>query len=110
MVASKRKILWDSKAIDSLKSIFFYLKFKASLIVVNQVRDKILNEVKSLNSFPEKYPKEPNLLNLKGDFRFKLVWNYKIIFEVLPDRILILDIFHTSRNPIKISQKDSKPD
>lgn len=103
MVTPKRKILWDSKAVDSLKSIFLYLKFRASLNVANRVRDKILKEVKTLPSFPYKSPKEQYLGDLNGDFRFKLVWNYKIIFEVLPDRILILDIFHTSRNPVDIS-------
>ncbi|MFN4000234.1 type II toxin-antitoxin system RelE/ParE family toxin [Algoriphagus sp.] len=86
------------------------MKFKASLKVANQVRDKILKEVKSLSSLPKKHPIEPYLSDLSGDFRFKLVWNYKIIFEVLPDRILILDIFHTSRNPVKISSKDSFSD
>jgi plasmid stabilization system protein ParE len=109
MVALKRKIIWDSRAIDSIKSIFIFLKYKASLKVANQVRDKILREVRALTLIPEKNPKEPYLADLSGDFRFKLVWNYKIIFEVLPDRILILDIFHTSRNPIKISAEDSNP-
>jgi plasmid stabilization system protein ParE len=53
---------------------------------------------------PRKYQKEPNLADIAGEFRYLIVWSYKIIFEIEEDRILILMIFHTSRNPEQISK------
>ena len=49
--------------------------------------------------FPEKFEKEPVLKDEPGNYRYKVVWSYKIIYEVTTEAIYILDIFHTSRNP-----------
>lgn len=100
------KIKWDTKAVDSLKAIYDFYKNAASIAVANKVKTKILKEIKGIVFFPEKLPQEPNLKELNGDFRFKLVWNCKVIFELKDQEILMLDIFHTSRNPKKIKSKD----
>ncbi|MBN7813177.1 type II toxin-antitoxin system RelE/ParE family toxin [Algoriphagus sp. H41] len=85
--------------------MFFFLRFRASLETATKVRDRIVREVRSLVPFPQKGSLEPCLENFEGEFRFKIVWSYKIIYEVKEDRINVLDIFHTSRNPSDIQNK-----
>ncbi|GMQ26594.1 hypothetical protein Aoki45_32770 [Algoriphagus sp. oki45] len=69
------KIKRDTKAADSLKTIYDFYKNTASIAVAIKVKTKILKEVKDIVHFPQKLPKEPNLKELNGDFRFKLVWS-----------------------------------
>ncbi len=102
---TERGIFWDVRAKESLKNIFYYLKSKASVDTATRVRNKLIQEVKSIVLFPEKGALEPNLKTLEGEFRFKIVWSYKIIYEVRSERIYILDIFHTSRNPVDIKKE-----
>ena len=53
---------------------------------------------------PHKYVEDPFLKDEPGDIRFKVIWNYKIVYEITQDRVIILDIFHTSRDPSNLKQ------
>jgi predicted nucleic acid-binding protein len=46
-----------------------------------------------------------HIVNLERNNRFKVVWSYKIIYEVTDKAIYILDIFHTSRDPSNIKRR-----
>ncbi len=105
MVKKKSKIIWDDEAKRSLRSIYDYLKNKESITVAKKVATTIVKETRTLNQFSDKFSEEPYLKKEPENFRFKVVWSYKIIYEVTPDAIFILDIFHTSRNPVNISKK-----
>jgi plasmid stabilization system protein ParE len=71
------------------------------------VRTAILKETQTFIIFPEKFQEEPYLKDEPGNYRSKVIWSYKIIYEVTPKAILILDIYHTSRDPsnIKLTKK-----
>jgi plasmid stabilization system protein ParE len=105
MVRKKLLIIWDNEAKRSLRSIYDYLKTKESIPVAKKVRNEILMQSRSLGQFPEKFAEEPNLKKEAGNFRFKVIWSYKIIYEVSDETILILDIFHTSRDSSNIRRK-----
>jgi plasmid stabilization system protein ParE len=96
------KIIWDDEAKKSLRSIYEYIKTRESANAAKRVRNTIVKQTKDLSLFPEKFAIEPTLENLEGNFRFKVIWSYKIIYEVTPDSILVLDIFHSSRDPLNI--------
>ena len=98
----KLSIIWDDEAKRSLKSINEYIKSRESTRVAAKVRSEITRQIKTLNQFPEKFEEESILKSEVGNFRYKVIWSYKIIYEVTPDVIYILDIFHTSRNPSNI--------
>lgn len=102
MVRKKLPVVWDNEAKRSLRSIYDYLKHRESVTVAKKVTNAILKQTKNLGLFPEKFAEEPNLKNLPGNFRFKVIWSYKIIFEITKDAVFILDIFHTSRDPSSI--------
>ena len=102
MVKKKIPIIWDNEAKKSLRSIYYYIKARESVRAARKVRDKIISETRSLNNFPEKFEQEHNLENELGNIRYKVVWSYKVIYEVTDESIYILDIFHTSRDPSSI--------
>jgi len=45
---------------------------------------------------------EPLLAHKKTEYRFIVVWSYKIIYKVASDHVTISKVFHTSRNPNKL--------
>ncbi len=95
----KLNIVWDNEAKKSLRTIFLYIKNRESLAQAIRVRKKITEQARALSLFPEKFVEEFNLKSEKGNYRFKAIWSYKIIYEVTSETIFVLDIFHTSRDP-----------
>ncbi len=105
MVKKKVRIIWDEEAKRSLRTIYNYIKKRESVEVARKVRNKITSQVKSLIDFPEKFEREPHLADEPGNFRSRMIWSYKIIYEVTNEGIYILDIFHTSRDPSNIKKR-----
>ncbi|SMG11683.1 Plasmid stabilization system protein ParE [Marivirga sericea] len=105
MVKKKLDIIWDDEAKKSLRSIYSYIKKRESIDVAKKVRNEIVARSKSLSDFPEKFEEEPNLKDELGNYRYKVIWSYKIIYEITSKAILILDIFHTSRDPSNIKKR-----
>ncbi len=105
MVKKKLDIIWDDEAKKSLRSIYSYIKKRESIDVAKKVRNEIVARSKSLSDFPEKFEEEPNLKDEPGNYRYKVIWSYKIIYEITSKAILILDIFHTSRDPSNIKKR-----
>lgn len=104
MVKKKMKIIWDDEAKKSLWHIYFYIKSREPVEVACKVRDKIITQTKTLDGFPEKFEKEHNLDEEAGNYRYCVMWSYKIIYEFTEETIYILDIFHTSRDPLNIKK------
>lgn len=104
MVNKEIKIIWDDEAKRSLRSIFNYIKNKESVRVAKKVKNEIVALTKELVIFPEKFEKEPVLKDEPENYRYKVIWSYKIIYEVTDEAIYILDIFHTSRDPFRIKK------
>jgi len=99
MVKKNYKVIWDDQAKASLRRIFNYIKNKESVEQSINVRNKIRNLAKSLGFMPHKYVEDPFLKDESGDIRFKAIWSYKIVYEITSDTVIILDVFHTSRDP-----------
>ena len=102
MVKKKLKVIWDDEAKYSLRSIYHYIKKRESVEVARKVRNKIASSARTLNDFAEKLEEEPVLRSEPGNYRYKVIWSYKIIYEVTEGAIYIVDIFHTSRDPSNI--------
>ena len=105
MVKKKAGIIWDDEAKRSLRNIYNYIKNQESPDVAGKVIKEIADQAKLLNDFPNKFEQELRLKGESGNFRYKVVWSYKIIYEVTPEMIHILDIFHTSRDPSNIKKR-----
>jgi len=94
-----RQVEWHPVAIKSLEDIFLFI-FEQSPQNAAMVYQQLLELAETANLFPEKYPLEKSYFN--PAVRFIPKWNYKIVYQILEDKILILKIFPTHQNPDKL--------
>ncbi len=98
---SKLRIKWSLYAKQSLYLIIEYIKLD-SPANAKMVKKALILLAGTLNEFPEKFPKDPYISKNKGNFRFVSKWNYKIVYEIIKEEIIIIDIFHTAQSPDKL--------
>ena len=101
----KYKVIWDTFAKASLKSIVEYIK-EDSPSAAQKVKSELLKLAKSLNDKPNRFSKEPYLADREGNYRSVSKWSYKIIYKVTETQVYILDIFHTRKDPSEIEELD----
>ena len=99
MVKRNYKVIWEDQAKASLRSIYNYIKRKESTDQARIVSSEIRDFSKSLGFMPHKYAEDPFLKDEPGDIRFKVIWSYKLVYETTKEEVIILDVFHTSRDP-----------
>ncbi len=87
MVKKKLRILLDDEAKNALRNIYNYIKKRESIERAKKVRDEIVYSSKLLNDFPEKFEKEPVLRDEPSNFRYKVIYCYKIIYEITSESI-----------------------
>lgn len=99
------KIYWTDFSKNELQNIFSYYVTNASLKVANKIISEITNKILILKSQPKIGQKEELLKDRKGDFRYLVNKNYKIIYRVKIESIEILDVFDTRQNPKKMKER-----
>ena len=92
MVKKHYKVVWQDEAKSSLRSIYTRIKEQESLEQAKRVRSRLKEEGDSLGFIPHKYIKELILESLGRDIRFKVVWSYKLVYEVTEEIVVFLDI------------------
>ncbi|MGV3503454.1 MAG: type II toxin-antitoxin system RelE/ParE family toxin [Adhaeribacter sp.] len=97
------RVLWDNEAKAALKSIIVYIK-QDPPAAAQKVKQALLQLAASLEQMPDRFSAEPYLAGKPGNYRSVSKWNYKIIYRVTEQEVLILDIFHTGKNPIEIEE------
>jgi plasmid stabilization system protein ParE len=103
MVKKQVKVVLNNEAKYGLRNIYNYIKKRESVEKAKKVRNEIAESAKSLNVFPEKFVEDPYLKDEPGNYRFKVIWSYKVIYEITPEMVIVLDVFHTSRDPGNMS-------
>ena len=98
------RIIWTAFAIDTLKSIVEYHKEVASLKVAGKIRKEIFSSTRHLLKYPHSGQTELLLTDLNENYRYILSGNYKVIYKVNKNDIVITDIFDTRQNPTKINR------
>lgn len=99
----QRKVIWTNKAKIALKDHYDWIKLD-SKSAADKVRKEIISASKGLTSNPEKYQLDEFYPNNPGNIRRLFRWSYRIIFQVQENQIVILNIIHTSQEPIKIGE------
>ena len=97
------KIEWTEPAISDLESIKDYIA-KDSEYYATRFVEKIMQAVENLEKFPEVGRKVPEAEEV--NIRELLFHNYRILYRVERERILILSVIHRSRD---LSHKKPKP-
>jgi plasmid stabilization system protein ParE len=103
------KIKWSELAKSNLRDIHDYIKYKKqSPQVASIVKKAILDDVKSLETHPERYPLEFYINAFTHEnYRFKTVkGRFKIIYRIQDFDLRIIRIFHTSLDPAKLLDID----
>lgn len=97
-------VLWSKKAHDELDAIYNYiLKNQKSPQNAVLVFNGIFDLANSLPDFPYKYPAESLLKN--ENIRFAVIWSFKIVYAIHENSIIILRVFNTNQNIIKLNKQ-----
>ncbi len=97
------KIVITKFAQTKLKEIYLYYKIKTTLTVANNIKSKILNNIKLLVNNQEIGAEDEYLKSLKLGHRKLIVSNYKIVYRLTNNIIYITDIFDSRQDPTKQS-------
>lgn len=95
-------VIWTKKAFSQLERAIKYIREEQGISYAEIVLNKVLGTARLLETTPKIGRVEPLLEHKKSEYRFVLVWSYKIIYRVTSDRVIISRVFHTSRNPKKL--------
>ena len=88
---------------DEVKNIYFKIKFYYKKpIKAKNVYNKIIDSIKKLNLFPEKFSKVKNFKNL--NLHRLIINNYIVIYEVNNEKaeVYILHIFFYNQNYLNL--------
>jgi plasmid stabilization system protein ParE len=99
------EIIWTKLATDQLERALIYIKEEQGKVYANIVFNKIIDSVVQLETHPKSGQIEPSLKHKKSEYRYLVVWSYKIIYRVGLQKVVISRVFHTSQNPSKIFNK-----
>jgi len=96
------KVIWTKKAFAQLDRAIKYIREEQGLSYAETVLNKIVQITELLEKSPNIGTIEPLLAHKKSEYRFLVVWSYKIIYRTTKDKAVIARVFHTSRNPKKL--------
>lgn len=97
------KIVWTNSAIRNLKEIFDYYSTKVNNKLAHKIRRQILKSSKQLKHNPNSGPIEPNLKRLNKNHKYLVSGNYKLIYRIIDNQVIINDVFDTRQNPSKMN-------
>lgn len=100
------EIIWTNFATDNLKSIFNYFSLKANRKVAHKIRLDIIESTHPLKTHPKIGQIEPNLKKLGENHRYIVNGNYKIIYLIKNNTIVITDVFDTRQDPDKMGDEE----
>jgi len=96
------RIIWLPLARKNVKDIFDYHKINASYNVARNIRKQIFNSTRQLSRNPLSGQEEFYLSELRQNHKYLVSGNYKIIYRIEREQILIIDVFDTRQHPDKI--------
>jgi toxin ParE1/3/4 len=96
------KVIWTNKAFGQLERAIKYIREEQGLSYAEIVLNKILQTTDLLENSPKMGTIEPLLTHKKSEYRFLVVWSYKIIYRTTKDKAVVSRVFHTSRNPKRL--------
>ncbi|MEQ6118037.1 type II toxin-antitoxin system RelE/ParE family toxin [Reichenbachiella sp. MALMAid0571] len=96
------KVIWTKRAFDQLGRAIKYIKEEQGATYAEVVLSKILSSTSLLERTPEMGRVETLLEHKKAEYRFLVVWSYKLIYRADSDSVVISRVFHASRNPNKL--------
>ncbi len=96
------EVIWTKLSTNQLERAVKYIQKEQGTFYAELVLTKILDSVVRLENHPKIGQIEPLLKHKKNEYRYLIVWSYKIIYRVGLHKVVISRVFHTSQKPSKI--------
>lgn len=100
MVLKPLKVNWNTSALAKLHEICNYIRQDSPQNAV-MVRKELLTITRSLAAQPEKFPLDKYKTGNDGTYRAFEKYRYRVIYRVLKTEVKIINIRHTSMNPVE---------
>ncbi len=94
-----RKAVWTLKAKESLDYYCSLIEIH-SPINASKVRKEIVKTSKRLSKSPHLFQIDEYYTGKSGNIRRYFKWSYKIVYQVLEDKVIVLEVYHTSSSPL----------
>ncbi len=102
------KIVFTEIAKARLKDTYIYYKHEASLKVAQSIKDDIIDGIRKLKKNPELGNEEAALVHLKRGYRKLIIGNYKAIYRIIENVIVIDTIFDSRQEPKELTKEVKK--
>ena len=96
------EVIWTKLAANQLERAVRYIQEEQGTFYAKLVLNKILDSVIRLETHPKIGQVEPLLKHKKSEYRYLVVWSYKIIYRIGVGKVVVSRVFHTSQKPTKI--------
>ena len=97
-------LLWSDNAKDDLKEIYQYYKLKAGKQVADKIINAIVEKTIILKQGARIGQKEDFFTDKYQEIRYLVEGNYKIVYLIENDFIIISTIFDCRQNPKKLKE------
>lgn len=91
-------VKWSKPAKIDLKQVHDYIA-RNSKLYAQKVALEIVEKSENLNSFPEIGRIVPEIDD--PNIRELLIYSYRLVYEIFPDKVEVLALIHSKRNFIK---------
>ncbi len=91
----KRKLVWSEPAVEDIQSIFDFIS-KDSEYYARSFTGEIIDQAERLSDFPNIGRMVPEYM--KSDIRELIFRNYRIIYRLEDEGIIILTVIHGKRD------------
>jgi Plasmid stabilization system protein len=98
---AERKIIWSAKTLIDLEAHYDFLSSR-SPDAAKRIAENILERVEQLQQFAESGSPELRLTNHSKNYHYLVEGNYKIIYLVNNDSVVITRIFDARQNPSRL--------
>ncbi len=99
-MVSRRSIRFTTAATNNLESALRYIR-KDSVANAKKVKHDIIQTIRGLVAYPEKYPLDKNKINNDSTYRAFEIHHYRVAYRILELEIRIIMIRHTSMEPLE---------
>lgn len=103
----KYKVVWSQEAQKRLDEIHSYISGIAkSDRPADKFILKLIDKTILLGTFPFAGQTEPHFQAAGKARRYLVEGDYKIIYRIEADKVIITDVFHTKQNPDKLTGRE----
>ncbi|MCK5369832.1 MAG: type II toxin-antitoxin system RelE/ParE family toxin [Cyclobacteriaceae bacterium] len=93
-----KKVVWTTGARASLDH-YCDIIAKDSASNAKKVRKEIILTSKMLSKKPYLYQLDEYYLDNPGNIRRFFKWSYKVVYQVMEEKVVVLEVYHTSTSP-----------